>query len=163
MLDEGQVRGVRGADLVEVDIALQVVRARVVEGRGGEVHAFGVRVVAQLGELRLAEGVVLLEQVVLRLGRLLGEIPVGRRVLGHDGARLVGLEFRAVAARLGGTVHVALGGLHGRDALGFRRVVEVDAHLGDQVGFGVSHSTISLLPGIYRGRSRGYNALSIAN
>lgn len=133
MLDEGQIRRIGGRDLVEIDVLLQVVCTGVVERSRGEVHAPRMGVLAELGELRLPEGVVLFEEVVLRLGRLLGEVPVGGRILGDDGTRLVGLELSAVAARLGRTVDVALGCLERGNPLGLGGVVEVDTHLGNQI------------------------------
>lgn len=133
MLDEGQIRRIGGRNLVEIDVLLQIVGTGVVERSRGEVHAPRMGVLAELGELRLPEGVVLFEEVVLRLGRLLGEVPVGGRILGDDGARLVGLELSAVAARLGRTVDVALGCLERGNPLGLGGVVEVDTHLGDQI------------------------------
>ena len=133
MLDEGQIRRIGGRNLVEIDVLFQVVGTGVIERGRGEVHAPRMGVLAELGELRLPEGVVLFEEVVLRLGRLLGEVPVGGRILGDDGTRLVGLELSAVAARLGGTVDVALGCLKGGNPLGLGGVVEVDIHLGDQI------------------------------
>ena len=133
VLDEGQVRRIGGRDLVEIDVALQVVGTGVIEGGRGEVHAPRMGILAELDELRLPEGVMLLEQVVLSLSRLLVEVPVCGRVLGDDGTGLVGLELGAVAASLGGAVDIALGGLEGCDTLGLRGVGEVDTNLGDQI------------------------------
>lgn len=145
MANEGQIGEVGRGDLVEVDHGLKVVGARVVEGGGGVVHSLGVRVVGKLAVLLLTEGVVLEEELVLRLRGLLGGVPVCWRVLRDDGARLVRLELRAVAAGHGGAVDVALGGLERRDALDVRGVVEVDAHLCDEVRGGAPHVTSSNL------------------
>ena len=110
--DEGPVRDVRGGNLEDVHHVVEEAGGFHVERRGHEGDPGLIAVLFQGFELALPEGIVLFEQFVLARGGFLGGVPVGRGVLGGEGARLVGLELDGVRAAEGGFVDEAAGDVH---------------------------------------------------